>query len=110
VRPHSVRLVGRDREILAVRGLLSRDDISLVALSGRGGVGKTRLAIQVAGGLAGLFADGAVFVSLAAIGDPALLFAPIAKALDIRQTGAQPLLDLVTDYLREKHLLLLLIS
>jgi predicted ATPase len=80
----------------------------LLRLTGPGGVGKTRLALQVAEDLAAEFADGVRFVALAPIWDPALVDSTIAKALGVKEAGQRPLLELLKAYLGDKHLLLLL--
>src|SRR5205807_5256490 len=74
-------LVGRDAELDELGAALSRDDVRLVTLTGPGGIGKTRLALEAARRHGEGFADGAVFASLAAIDDAALVERTIAQAL-----------------------------
>ncbi len=83
--------VGREREVAAVRDLIRRDDVRLVTLTGPGGVGKTRLAIEALRGLEVGFDDGGCFVALAGIGDAGLVGSAIAQALGVRQAGTRPL-------------------
>ena len=97
--------VGREREIAEVAALLRRDDAALVTLTGPGGVGKTRLALQVADGMARAFADGAVFVPLASVADAALVVPTLAGALGVRE-GNEPLVARLLTALRERELLL----
>ena len=101
-------LIGRRQEVAEVWALLQRPEVRLVTLTGIGGVGKTRLSLQVAADLLDEFADGAYFVPLAPISDPDLVVPTIAQVLGIKETGERPLLDLLKAYLRDKHMLLLL--
>ena len=79
-----------------------------MTLTGPGGVGKTRLALQIAQDLRAEFADGLRFVALASIWNPELVVSTIAKALGIKEAGPRPLLELLRAYLSDRHLLLVL--
>ncbi len=100
--------IGREKEVAAVVYLLRREEASLLTITGPGGIGKTRLALQVAAELAGLFPDGVYFVNLAPIRDPAFVVPTIAQALNVKELAERPLLDLLKAVLHEKQLLLLL--
>jgi predicted ATPase/class 3 adenylate cyclase len=101
-------LIGRDKEVAACCALLRSDDVWLVTLTGPGGIGKTRVALQVAADLLDDFRDGTFFVSLGAISDPDLVASSIAGALDVQEARGKPLTETLTEYLRDKQLLLLL--
>jgi len=101
-------LIGRERESAAIQQLLQRDGVRLLTLIGPGGMGKTRLSLQVAADLLDRFADGVFFVSLAAIRDPDLVIPTIAQALGVKDSGAQPLFETLAAYLRDKHMLVVL--
>jgi predicted ATPase/class 3 adenylate cyclase len=97
-------LLGREPELEALRTLATRPDVRLITLTGAGGTGKTRLALQAAAELSALFESGAYLVMLQAIRDPALLLPTIGQTLGVSQAAGQSL----SAYLASKELLLVL--
>jgi predicted ATPase/class 3 adenylate cyclase len=98
--------IGRERELAEARKLLSTS--RLLTLIGPGGTGKTRLALQVAAEVSSDFADGVWLAELAPLADPAFVVSSLASVFDLREVLGVPLLELVTDYLRARELLLIL--
>jgi predicted ATPase/class 3 adenylate cyclase len=101
-------LVGREQEVEDIRGRLLAPEVRLLTLTGPGGTGKTRLALQTAADLLEEFEDGVFLVVLATITDPTLVVSTIAQVLGVRESGDQLLIEGVEDYLKDKRLLLIL--
>ncbi len=101
-------LIGRADAATTVCTLLRRDDVRLLTLVGPPGVGKTRLAIHVAAGVAGAFRDGVCFVELAAVHDADRVIPSIAAAMGLSESGSQSLLDTLIGSLCDTQTLLLL--
>src|SRR2546423_9327953 len=101
-------LLGRKAEIMAVENLRQREDVRLLTLTGPGGIGKTRLSLQVAADLLSEFTDGVFFVALAPISDPDLVAFAIAQTLGTKEAGSSSLFESIKEYLRDKQMLLAL--
>ncbi len=100
--------IGREVQLGAVSRMLLRPDVRLLTLTGAGGIGKTRLALEVAARSLQSFPDGVYFVSLAAIEDPSLVLPAIAQALGIKEMGSRELVEVIADHLSGRRTLILL--
>ena len=102
------RLVGREHEEQTMQRLILQEHARLVTLTGPAGIGKTRLAISIAGRLSSSFPDGVCFVPLAQVQDWKLIPASIARALHLQEEKSQSLWDVITDVLVDKTALIIL--
>ena len=93
--------VGREKEIAAAKELLLRQGVRLVTVTGPGGIGKTRLALQVASGLVESFPGGTHFVALSPVSDPDMIASVIVQTLGIREAGGQSPLEILKENLQD---------
>ncbi len=100
--------VGRARELEEVGELLARDDARLLTLTGTGGAGKTRLALEAAASMVEAFDSGVFFVSLAPVRDWELVAPTIAQTLGLREQPGEPVIEALTEYLRDRSMLMVL--
>jgi predicted ATPase/class 3 adenylate cyclase len=101
-------LIGRERELEQAEALLTRDDCRVLTLTGAGGAGKTRLALQLAANVVEQFANGVFFVSLAPVRDWELVVPTVGRTIGLRERPGETMLETVTDYLSDKQMLLVL--
>ena len=99
-------LVGREHERAKLAGLVA--DARVVTLVGSAGCGKTRLAVEVAGDVTSRFADGARWVDLQGVRDPAMVVSAVSAAVDVHERPGQALTDTLAERLRTRHLLIVL--
>lgn len=102
------RLIGREQDAALIMSLLQQSDVRLMTLIGPGGVGKTRLAEQIAAVLSDDFSDGMLFVDLSPVNDPERVPSAIAQALELREASGELIQYRLLGYLRKKEMLLLL--
>jgi predicted ATPase/predicted Ser/Thr protein kinase len=93
--------VGREKEVAAAKELLLRPDVRLMTVTGPGGIGKTRLAVEVASGLAERFPGGIYFVALSPLRDPGLIASTIVQTLGIREAGGHSPLEILKKNLQD---------
>jgi predicted ATPase/transcriptional regulator with XRE-family HTH domain len=101
-------LIGREDTVDDLCDRMMRDEVRLLTLTGPPGIGKTRLAVEVAAQLAGQFPGGVYFAGLSAVNDPGLVPAAIAQVVGAREVGSQSALAALADHLRDRRMLLLL--
>ncbi|HVJ54570.1 MAG TPA: winged helix-turn-helix domain-containing protein [Aliidongia sp.] len=100
------RLFGREEDLATIRSLL--EGARLVTVAGPGGIGKTRIALELVHGVGGRYRDGAVFVDLSVLEDPSLVSTLVATALRIELKGDRPQPEQLARRLKERELLIVL--
>ena len=111
--PHNLpaqptQFIGREQELDTAVSALLQDDVRLLTLTGPGGIGKTRLALQVAAEMIDRYHDGAFFVTLAHINNPESVLPSMAQVLGVGETPGRPLLASLEEYLKNRQTLLIL--
>ena len=101
-------LIGREQEVSTACALIRRPEVRLMTLTGTGGMGKTRLGLQIASTVVPDFSDGVFFITLASISNPELVIPTIAQTLGLREAGDWSLKEHLQTFLHEKKLLLLI--
>jgi predicted ATPase/class 3 adenylate cyclase len=102
------QFIGRQADVDAVRGLLERPEVRLVTITGPGGMGKTRLSLQVGADMLDSFRNGVFVVALDTLTDAALVPSAIAQAFGLRESADTPVTSILTTHLYGKHLLMVL--
>ncbi len=108
IPPQPTRLIGREQELAEVGELLRRVDVRLLTVTGPGGAGKTRLALQAAADLLDDFADGVFFVSLVGVAEPSLVIPAIAQTLGVKESGGLSAEEALERFVHEREVLLVL--
>jgi predicted ATPase/DNA-binding XRE family transcriptional regulator len=103
-----VPLVGREQDLEEVTGFLRQGEMRLITLTGAGGVGKTRLALEAARHVGKFFPDGIAFIALAPLNDAGLVISTVAYSMGLRETPGQTPHEALREHLRDKWMLLLL--